>query len=114
MLVERSDWSSDETSAAADVDVDAGALVESAGGCDEPRDSDAIAAVDLETASDAIGRPLATLDVIPVSRASISSEAPVLPLTPPPLAFGSPDAELEVVPASEPCPVDSLAPPPVA
>ena len=71
MLVERSDWSSDETSAAADVDAGLGALVESAGGCDEPRDPDAIAAVDLDTASDAIGRPLATLDVTPAPLVTI-------------------------------------------
>ncbi len=73
MLVERS--SSDETSAAADVD--AGALIESADGCDEPRDTDVpvIGAVDPDPA---------TLDEIPAPLASIASEAPVLPLTSPP------------------------------
>ena len=104
MLVERS--RSDETSAAA-----AGAVVKSADGCDEPRDPDAIAAVDRDSISDATGCLPDTLDVIPAPLASIASEAPALPLTSPP--FGTPDAELEVVSGSEPCPVGSPAPPPV-
>ncbi len=106
MLVDQS--SSDETCAAANVD--ARALVESADGCDEPRDPDAIAAVD--PVSDATGSPPATLDVIPAPLASIASEAPALPLTSPPAGMSA--AELEVVPAFETRLVGSPAPPPVA
>jgi hypothetical protein len=107
MLVERS--SSDETSAAAD-----GAVIKSADGCDEPRDPDAIGVVDPDPVSDDTGSlsPLATLDVIPAPLASIASEAPGLPLTS--LPAGMSAAELEVVPGSEPCPLGSPAPPPVA
>ncbi len=110
MLVERS--SSNATSAAA---VGALPVVESADGCNEPLDSDAIGAADPDPVSDATGSLPDMLDVIPAPLASIASEDPALPLTSPPA--GSPDAELEVVrlvPGSEPCPVDSPAPPPVA
>jgi hypothetical protein len=104
MLVERS--SSDETSAAADVD--AGALIESADGCDEPRDSNSIGAVSV--APDDTGSPPAMLDVIPVSLVFIVIEFPwlALPLTSP--SAGMSAAELEVVPASEPCPAVEFEP----
>ena len=105
MLVDRS--RSDETSAA--VDLDAGAVVESADGCDEPPDSDAIGAVDPDPASDGPGCPPATLDVIPAPLASTASEAPALPLTSTPAGMSA--AELEVLPASEPCPAGSPSPP---
>ena len=108
MLVVRS--SLDETCASPDVD--AGALIESADGCDEPRDPDAIGAVDPDHVSDATGSPPATLDVIPAPLASIASEAPALPLTSPPAGMSA--AELEVMPAFETRLVGSPAPPPVS
>ena len=111
MLVERS--RSDETTAAV-IDVDSEAAVaESADGGDS-RDPDAIGGVDPSPVSDGTGSTPAALEVTPIPLASTvtASEAPALPLTSP--TAGVSAAEMEVVPAIEPCPAGSPTLPSVA